>query len=579
MRAAEKMAEEIYQVYSSGKCGIVLEMGHRQEWEPVTELLYRNYFKGKTAPYMILRYGEKTVSGKVVYAPVVCQGLNIQRRLPDDVLGLADVHPASYAAVALEKLAGEHMAGFLIVEDFQQFDRENQIRCVSALSRFLKTESADGRMLILLTVDRIENLPDGLFPYVHVIHGEKPGPVEIRENVEELLARRNLKIEENFKHEIVSYLQGFQCFEMDYLMQRAERMYGEEAFDPQRKRILELIGSEKGKLLEKDKLLEWKMVRHVDMANMERLEQYLRESGRIMSSLQEAGKQGVDVPKGILIMGLPGTGKSLFAQYAAAELKMPLIRLEMGRMMGGHVGDSERNLRNAQRQAEEMAPCILWIDEIEKGFAGSGGGGNGDSAYLKRMTGSFLTWLQEKKSSCYIIATANSIAGLPPEFFRKGRFDECFFTSMPTEKELRGILMVHLQKPERVHVQPVAEAAVDELIAIATAEKRFMTGADASALVSAGFRRLYLDYGGTADREAKEAYDREHLSEVLLREFRKMKVFSETNAEEIARYSQSSLRAGFSSASCESDAEDGKSRYDNRLDAFIKMEIEKLKNI
>ena len=155
---------------------------------------------------------------------------------------------------------------------------------------------------------------------------------EIQDRLGQILAAKGLGIGERFKREIVSYLQGFQGFEIEYLLERAERNYGEDAFDEKKKKILELIGNEKVKLLERDRLLEWKMVEHVDMANMERIGQHLHESGMIMGRLEDAVQKGVAVPKGILVMGLPGTGKSLFAQYAAAELKMPLIRLEMGRI-------------------------------------------------------------------------------------------------------------------------------------------------------------------------------------------------------------------------------------------------------
>ena len=432
--------------------------------------------------------------------------------------------------------------------------------------------------MILITVDKLENLPNQLFPYIHIIHRKKPNINEIEKMTNKILESKNLKLDNNFKREIISYLQGFQCYEIEYLFQKAEKIYKEEAFDIKKRSILELIGNEKVKLLEKGQLLEWKMLKHVDMANMEVLTKHLNDSGIIMSRLEDAIKQGVDVPKGILIMGLPGTGKSLFAQYAAAKLKMPLIRLEMGRMMGGHVGDSERNLREAQKQAEEMAPCILWIDEIEKGFAGANNKRD-ENTYLQRMTGSFLTWLQEKKSSCYIIATANSIDGLPPEFFRKGRFDECFFTSMPSVKEIREIMKVHLLKPERAHVEPVIDEAINSVINIAISKKRFMTGADASALISNTFRKLYLDYYETNCTEDKKKYDRKNLKNVMFDEFKKIKVFSETNGEDIAKYDISSKKSNFIKASLAEDySTKQKTRYDSRLEAFIAEKVNELKN-
>ena len=572
MYVAEEMAEEIYQVYASGKNGIVLEAEHRQEWEPVVDILQKKYFTGGIAP-LAIRYGEKEVPGKTSFEPALYQRLHILRQMPEDSLGLGKVARGSYLAIALEKIKGQKGLELLVIENYHLFDRENREKALLALLSLLETGAGKSGLLILLTVSHLDNLPAELFPYVHVIRGRKPGMEEIQDRLGQILAAKGLGIGERFKREIVSYLQGFQGFEIEYLLERAERNYGEDAFDEKKKKILELIGNEKVKLLERDRLLEWKMVEHVDMANMERIGQHLHESGMIMGRLEDAVQKGVAVPKGILVMGLPGTGKSLFAQYAAAELKMPLIRLEMGRMMGGHVGDSERNLRLAQRQAEEMAPCILWMDEIEKGFAGTGGQGREEGAYLQRMAGGFLTWLQEKKSSCYIIATANGIDGLPPEFFRKGRFDECFYTSMPSEAELRKSLKVHLMKPERAHVEAEADGAIDEVMGLAVAEKRFMTGADASALVSNVFRRLYLDFESQAALTDKTAYDRANLKAAMVGEFRKIKVFSETNGEEIARYDKASKKSNFVRASDASQG--GKTRYDNRLEAFIAMETEK----
>ncbi len=591
MHAAEEIAQEIYQVYSSGRNGIVLELERRQELEPVVRILQSAYFDNrKTGRAGVdIHYGLKKERAGISFAPACYQITRIcNRKLEDGEAGMEGVLPDSSLAAAVEHFMADKHIGFVILHDFQLIDARQKAKLVPALLQALGKQNVREMPLLLITVDGRAHLPEELFPYIHLIEGRKPGTVEMKEQVSSLLSQKGLLASENFQREIVSYLRGFHCFEAAYLFERAQLLYGAEAFDEDKKRILELISSEKVKLLEKDRLLEWKMVKHADIANMQAVKKYLKESGLIMGSLDDAMENGVEVPKGILIMGLPGTGKSLFAQYAASVLKLPLIRLEMGRMMGGHVGDSERNLRNAQKQAEEMAPCILWIDEIEKGFSGADGKNRDGNDYLQRMTGGFLTWLQEKKSSCYIIATANSIQGMPPEFFRQGRFDRCFYTAMPSETEVRNILNVHLQKPGRQHVKPVIKEAVDGVIQLAAAEKRFMTGADAGALVSNAFRRLYLDYAGQAqdmqmehgeaagagnacaEKLNKEAYDCVHLAEVMKKEFGEMKVFSETNGEQIAAYTRLAEKSGFVNASAgEKDSEDVFRRYDDRLAHFI----------
>lgn len=573
MYAAEEIAQEIYQVYSSGKQGIVLELEHKQELEPVIKILQTKYFEGRTG--LDIHYGVREEKAGMNFAPAFYQITKIcYRRVEDEEAGLERIAPDSYLAAALERFMADKKIGFIVLNHYHLIETRQKGKLLAALLQILGTGNHGSGPLLLITTDQREHLPSELMPYVHFIQGRKPGPAEIQEQTVRLLSEKGLKAGVNFQREIVSYLQGFHCYEIEYLFNRAVQMYGEEAFDEEKKRILELIGSEKVKLLEKDRLLEWQMVKSADIANMEVLKKYIQESGAIMSSLEDAMEQGVEVPKGILIMGLPGTGKSLFAQYAASLLKLPLIRLEMGRMMGGHVGDSERNLRSAQKQAEDMAPCILWIDEIEKGFSGSDGKNRDGNDYLQRMTGGFLTWLQEKKSSCYIIATANSIEGMPPEFFRQGRFDRCFYTAMPTEKEVRNILNVHLRKPGRAHVEPVIKEAVDSIIQLAAAKRRFMTGADAGALVSNAFRRLYLDYGsghdGRHEDMEKDEYDRIHLVSVMKREFEEMKVFSETSAEQIGEYARVLEKSGFVNAS--EDEERGEMavrRYDDRLGYFI----------
>jgi len=149
----------------------------------------------------------------------------------------------------------------------------------------------------------------------------------------------------------------------------------------------------------------------------------------------EAEAYGLPSPKGLLIVGIPGTGKSLTAKATAGAFGLPLLRLDMGRVFGGIVGQSEANLRTVIQTAEAVAPCVLWIDEIEKGFSGSKSSGSTDGGTSSRVFGSFLSWMQEKKKPVFVVATANDVSQLPPEFLRKGRFDEMFFVDLPDAHE------------------------------------------------------------------------------------------------------------------------------------------------
>ena len=151
----------------------------------------------------------------------------------------------------------------------------------------------------------------------------------------------------------------------------------------------------------------------------------------------------------ILLIGIPGCGKSLTAKAVGALWQMPLLRLDVGKVFSGLVGSSEENIRKVIQTAEAVAPAILWLDELEKGFSGVQSSGQSDAGTTARVFGSFITWLQEKESAVFVIATANDVSLMPPELLRKGRFDEIFFVDMPSEAERREIAAIHLTKKKR----------------------------------------------------------------------------------------------------------------------------------
>lgn len=205
-----------------------------------------------------------------------------------------------------------------------------------------------------------------------------------------------------------------------------------------------LVLNEKRQTIRKSGLLEFIPidVNMNDVGGLENLKRWLFK--RNNSWLDESKAYGIRPPKGVLITGVPGCGKSLTAKAIASVWQIPLLRMDIGKVFSGLVGSSEQNMRSAIRTAEAIAPCVLWIDEIEKGFASTSGGG--DSGTSARVFGSFLTWMQEKEAPVFVIATANNIKALPPEFLRKGRFDEIFFVDLPTESERIPIWKVHVAK-------------------------------------------------------------------------------------------------------------------------------------
>lgn len=209
---------------------------------------------------------------------------------------------------------------------------------------------------------------------------------------------------------------------------------------------LEVILEEKRQVIRKSEILEFIStdVAMADVGGLENLKRWMTRRNR--SWMDAARAYSLPNPKGILLTGVPGCGKSMIAKALAATWRLPLLRLDVGRIFAGIVGSSEENMRRALATAEAIAPSVLWIDEIEKGFSGAGGSGSGDSGTSQRVFGTFLTWMQEKTAPVFVAATANNISGLPPEMMRKGRFDEIFFVDLPTVAERRAIFHLHLGK-------------------------------------------------------------------------------------------------------------------------------------
>jgi SpoVK/Ycf46/Vps4 family AAA+-type ATPase len=181
-----------------------------------------------------------------------------------------------------------------------------------------------------------------------------------------------------------------------------------------------------------------------DVGGLNVLKKWLTLRGATFS--EAAQSFGLTPPKGVLLVGIPGCGKSLTAKCIAAAWNMPLLKLDMGKIFGRYVGDSEANIRQSLLTAEAIAPCVLWIDEIEKGLAGAG---DKDSGTTSRVFGSILTWMQDKTSPVFTFATANNINNLPSELLRKGRFDEIFFVDLPDFEERKKILEIHIKKTKR----------------------------------------------------------------------------------------------------------------------------------
>ena len=286
-----------------------------------------------------------------------------------------------------------------------------------------------------------------------------PLPLPDREEIKQLLANAQdsgqLQIPESLSDLAISGLSGLTASEIGHLLKMVARKHPTLSSE-----ALKVILREKEQIIAKSGVLE--MV-HVDaelgdIGGLEQLKVWLQQRSNIIRRWDEACARGVKPPKGILIAGMPGCGKSLTAKVAASLFQLPLLRLDIGSLLGKYVGESEHNMRRALSMAETVSPCILWIDELEKAFVGMGGGNA--SEVTSRLLGFFLTWMQEKTGTVFVIATANDISALPPELLRKGRFDEIFYVGFPNTVEREQILKIHLAKSN----QPLPDLDLQKLV-------------------------------------------------------------------------------------------------------------------
>lgn len=327
---------------------------------------------------------------------------------------------------------------FLIKNFFTLFSDQKVVQRLQYFASKYEQGAYDERMtIILVSPHAMEELPPEIEKLITVV--ELPRPTE--NEIKDFLSPENLPISKQFEFQedelrtaLTRTLQGLQQYEVEQIIHATKVRTGGKLTEKTIKYALE----EKKSIVKKSGIIE---VVDTDIAfdqvgGLENLREDLQRKANIFHHLDELAKVKLPLPKGILVMGMPGCGKSLIAKSIANEFGVSLLRLDVNRLMGQYVGQSEGNLRKALSTAEAAHPCVLWIDEIEKAFAGANSGGGND--IVMRLMGHFLTWMQERKTAVYIVATANDV--MRPEFMRKGRFDEVYFVDFPTAKEREDIL-------------------------------------------------------------------------------------------------------------------------------------------
>ena len=294
----------------------------------------------------------------------------------------------------------------------------------------------------IIVVSEVETVPKELEKFTSILDIPNMSKDEIEKYILKFSKDNNIKVDEKDIGEVAISLKGLTKLEIDHVLNMIIESKNNISISGR-----DIIIKEKGQIIKKSSILEIIDFKEKieDIGGLEGLKEWLKSKAQVFRRLDEAKKFGVDTPKGVLLVGMPGCGKSLAAKSSARLFNVPLLRLDIGRLLGKYVGESEHNMRVALKTAESISPCILWIDEIEKAFAGINQDG-GASDITKRLFGQFLTWLQEKENTVFVVATANDITAFPPEFLRKGRFDEVFFIDFPNEEERERIFEIHLEK-------------------------------------------------------------------------------------------------------------------------------------
>lgn len=343
---------------------------------------------------------------------------------------------------AIEWVIRQREPGIYVFKDLHPFkDSPAVTRCLrDAIAGF------KGAQKTIVLMSPVQEVPVELEKEVVVLDFPLPDMGELNQVLTQELSRaKGSEISTDVREKLLKAALGLTRDEAEKVYRKARVMAGKLTEGE-----VDIVLSEKKQLIRRNGILEYIEVDETidSVGGLEELKHWLYQRSNAFT--ERAREYGLPQPKGMLILGVPGCGKSLIAKTTSRLWGLPLLRLDVGRVYDGStVGRSEANLRNALRTAESISPAILFIDEIDKAFAGSAGSADSDGGTSSRIFGTFLTWMQEKTSPVFVMATANRVERLPSEFLRKGRFDEIFFVDLPNSEERAEIFRIHLQKRRR----------------------------------------------------------------------------------------------------------------------------------
>ena len=344
---------------------------------------------------------------------------------------------------ALDNVMDSREQALFVLKDYHAFISDVTVtRRLRDLTAALKTSY---KTLIILAPTL--KLPQELEKDVTVVDYGLPDLADLDHILEGIVqaVKDNPHIETNLtpieRDMILKAAQGLTANEAENVL--AKSLVEKQKFD------VDVILGEKEQIIRKSGILEYYPFSEGigDVGGLDLLKGWMEK--RTVAFTEKAREFGLPSPRGILLLGVQGCGKSLSAKAIGSLWRLPLLRLDVGRIFAGIVGSSEENMRKAIRVAESVSPCILWLDELEKGFSGTQSSGMSDGGTTSRVFGTFLTWMQDKKAPAFVVATSNDVTMLPPELLRKGRFDEIFFIDLPSEGEREQIFKIHIVKRKR----------------------------------------------------------------------------------------------------------------------------------
>lgn len=319
---------------------------------------------------------------------------------------------------------------------------------------------AMSRSLYIVASSKEEPIPAAIAPYAMTVRIPPLCDEEIEAIIAGKLAVEGISMSVVPSQLLSQMIISFRGLSANKIKQLLSLMIAEQSIDfgdVDTKAVLKVIRLAKKQMLDNRIGLKWEKTTVSGIAGLDSITEWLQARKAIFADPELARRQHMDIPNGVLVSGIPGSGKSLMAKTAATILNMPLISLDMGALLGGLMGESEHNMIDALAMAEQMAPCVLWIDEIEKAFSGSSQqASSSDGGVGRRMFGKFLTWMQEKSAACFVFATSNDISCLPPELFRSERFDRKFFTFMPTASECSRIFAANIKAQNKAYQEELA---------------------------------------------------------------------------------------------------------------------------